>query len=85
MATHTSILVWDIPWIEEPGGLQSERIWGQRLLHVSFRFQFSNWGPSGKSHKLFETFLTHIRRILLPVSLSHWEIVTKLAKHLTVS
>ena len=23
MATHSSILVWNIPWIEEPGGLQS--------------------------------------------------------------
>ena len=23
MATHPSILVWKIPWAEEPGGLQS--------------------------------------------------------------
>ena len=23
MAIHTSILAWRIPWIEEPGGLQS--------------------------------------------------------------
>ena len=23
MATHSNILAWDIPWIEEPGGLQS--------------------------------------------------------------
>ena len=23
MATHLSILAWRIPWIEEPGGLQS--------------------------------------------------------------
>ena len=23
MATHSSILAWNIPWIEEPGGLQS--------------------------------------------------------------
>ena len=22
MATHSSILVWSIPWTEEPGGLQ---------------------------------------------------------------
>ena len=26
-ATHSSILAWRIPWIEEPGGL---RPWGQR-------------------------------------------------------
>ena len=24
MATHSSILVWKIPWTEEPGGLQSK-------------------------------------------------------------
>ena len=23
MATHSSILAWETPWIEEPGGLQS--------------------------------------------------------------
>ena len=23
MATHSSILVWEVPWTEEPGGLQS--------------------------------------------------------------
>ena len=24
MATHSSILAWEIPWSEEPGGLQSK-------------------------------------------------------------
>ena len=23
MATHSSILVWEVPWTEKPGGLQS--------------------------------------------------------------
>ena len=23
MATHSNILAWEIPWMEEPGGLQS--------------------------------------------------------------
>ena len=23
MATHSSILAWEIPWAEEPGGMQS--------------------------------------------------------------
>ena len=31
MATHSSILVWKIPWIEKPGGLQSMRL--QRAGH----------------------------------------------------
>ena len=31
MATHSSILTWRIPWIEEPGGLQSMGL--QRVGH----------------------------------------------------
>ena len=31
MATHSSILVWKIPWTEDPGGLQS--IESQRVGH----------------------------------------------------
>ena len=31
MATHGSILAWEIPWIEEPGGLQS--MGSQRVRH----------------------------------------------------
>ena len=31
MTTHSSILAWRIPWMEEPGGLQS--IGSQRLRH----------------------------------------------------
>ena len=31
MATHSSILVWRIPWTEEPGGLQSME--SQRVGH----------------------------------------------------
>ena len=31
IATHSSILVWIVPWTEEPGGLQS--IGSQRVGH----------------------------------------------------
>ena len=31
MTTHSSILVWRIPWTEEPGGLQSRD--SQRVRH----------------------------------------------------
>ena len=31
MATHSSILAWRIPWIEEPGGLQATGL--QRVEH----------------------------------------------------
>ena len=31
MATHSSILAWEVPWTEEPGGLQS--MGSQRVRH----------------------------------------------------
>ena len=31
IATHSSILAWEIPWIEEPDGLQS--MGSQRVVH----------------------------------------------------
>ena len=33
MATHSSILAWEIPWTEEPGGLQS--MGSQRVARLS--------------------------------------------------
>ena len=45
MATHSSILVWRIPWMEEPGGLQSkgsQRVEQESgfILKVVFLFYF---------------------------------------------
>ena len=37
MATHSSTLAWKIPWMEEPGGLQSV---GSRLNDFPFTFHF---------------------------------------------
>ena len=31
MATHSSILAWEIPWTEQPGGLQSMKL--QKIRH----------------------------------------------------
>ena len=31
MAPHSSTLAWQIPWTEEPGGLQS--MWSRRVRH----------------------------------------------------
>ena len=43
MATHSSILAWEIPWTEEPGGLQS--MGSQRVGHdFTFTFQYSCLG-----------------------------------------
>ena len=37
MATHSSILAWEIPWTEEPGGLQSIGL--QRITQLSTHIQ----------------------------------------------
>ena len=37
MVTHSSILAWEIPWTEEPGGLQfmrSQRVGHNRVAHT---------------------------------------------------
>ena len=44
MATHSSILAWRIPWMEDPGGLQSmglQRVDTIERLH--FHFTFFQW------------------------------------------
>ena len=44
MATHSSILAWEIPWTEEPGGLQS--MGSQRVGHterLSSHMQGDGW------------------------------------------
>ena len=38
--THSSVLVWVIPWTEEPGGLQSMGL--QRVGHDSMRAHVSD-------------------------------------------
>ena len=43
MATHSSILAWEIPWIEEPGGLQamsSHRV-GHFMTKLGFSFSYA--------------------------------------------
>ena len=41
MATHSSTLAWRIPWVEEPGGLQSTG--SQRVGHYfTFTFTFEH-------------------------------------------
>ena len=40
MATHSSILAWEIPWTEEPHGLQSIGLWCGRCSRLTT-------GPSG--------------------------------------
>ena len=42
MATHSSILAWEIPWTEEPGWLQSMEL--QRVGHdLAIKQQQEEW------------------------------------------
>ena len=43
MATHSSILAWKIPWLEEPGRLQSM---GSQRVRLRFHFiaKAQGWG-----------------------------------------
>ena len=43
MATQPSILAWRIPWIEEPGGLQSVRSQESRLSYWITTSTWANW------------------------------------------
>ena len=55
MATHSSILAWEIPWTEEPGGLQSLGLWKsghdsatkqqQQVSWCSSVWVYSVWDP----------------------------------------
>ena len=49
MTTHSSILSWRIPWIEEPGGLQSMGL--QRVRHDLLTKQ-QQWSGLGSSVSL---------------------------------
>ena len=43
MATHSSILVWEIPWTERPGGLQSM---GSQILNLGTKPPPMSWNNS---------------------------------------
>ena len=47
MATHSSTLAWKIPWMEEPGGLQSmgSGSWA-RLRDFTFTHRRRKWQPT---------------------------------------
>ena len=67
MAAHSSILAWRIPWMEEPGGLQSmgsqSRTWLKRL-----HFHFRTWEV--RKSGLFSS------RLLLQLPTGCWNPVT---------
>ena len=73
MATHSSVLVLEIPWTEEPGGLQS--MGSQRIGHnwatdtfIHFHYTENRHGWIG-SHFKMERKIIHLQKWLLTVYL----------------
>ena len=60
MATDSSILAWEIPWTEEPGGLQSMQ--SKRVKH--------DWAAEQEHKKTFET--EPLTNFLMTVNLAHF-------------
>ena len=55
MATHSSTLAWKIPWMEEPGRLQSmgsQRVGHDRVTSLSL-FTFMHWRRKWQSILVF--------------------------------
>ena len=68
MATHSNILAWKIPWIEEPGGSQRVGHDSATLICFAIRNRFLHRLSCGYQSirlKLFRTFL------LIPLKSSH--------------
>ena len=61
MATHSSILAWEIPWTEEPGGLQSMR--SQRVRH--------DWGDWECTYTLWNDHCSKFRPYTLLMFILH--------------
>ena len=54
MATHSSILAWQIPWAEEPGGLQST---GSQESDTTERLHTHSWPSNSIVNLSFPTIL----------------------------
>ena len=66
MATHFSLIAWEIPWTEEPGGLQSLGL--QRVRHNWGTNIFTFQNPKGQKFQGLEL-------LLLLLLLSHFSCV----------
>ena len=73
MATHSSILAWRIPWLEEPGGLYSP--WGRKksdtteLLHFHFHFPLPFLKPAWTSGSSQFTYCWSLAWRILSITL----------------
>ena len=66
IATQSSILAWRIPWMEEPGGLQSKALYVLRhlLQQREGRIEKNKLSSDKKKLKRFAKVFTLVQRIL---------------------
>jgi len=72
MATHSSILAWEIPWTEEPGRLQSTGSQSQtRLKRLSTHTRRKEWKLGGEDRVCVSSplFRGHNHRLSITVFL----------------
>ena len=50
MATHSSILAWNIPWTEESGGLQT--LGSQKVIYYWATAQVEHWAHIGTGNRV---------------------------------
>ena len=61
-ANHSSTLAWKIPWMEEPGGLQSIELDTTERLHFPFQtcFRCDYW----TGQQRYKTFPSSVQKVL---------------------
>ena len=69
MATHSSILAWEIPWTEEPGGVDSP--WGRQRSLAIYRRNKYTWNEWEKKFLKSVTINKYLFTIAFPTYLIH--------------
>ena len=69
MATHSSILAWEIPWTEEPGGLQSL---GLQRVDMTYRINNNKYSSQKQRTKIPLSFKTEKHSNQIHYSFFSW-------------
>ena len=64
MAIHSSTLAWKIPWMKEPGRLQSMGLQREMTERLHFHFQDANSDPSDAEPELLTTEIYGLRELV---------------------
>ena len=74
MATHSSILAWKIPWMEEPGGLHpmgSQRVRHDLVTNI-YKASLVTTQPADGPHGIWKVEKSHVKQV--QISSFSWKI-----------